>query len=112
MSSRPLFPRAGATYHILREAFGPAWGFVKVWMEAWVSAPGSIAGIAIVFGEFAVSFLGGSAGPAQIWGIGAVFVFAGINLMGVEWGGRTQVILDDHQDHGVAGPGGRKLFAR
>ncbi len=88
-----LFPRAGATYHIMSAAFGPAWGFVKVWMEAWVSAPGSIAGIAIVFGEFAVSFLGDSAGPAQIWGIGAVFVFAGINLMGVKWGGRTQVIL-------------------
>ena len=44
-----LFPRADATYHIMSEAFGPGWGFVKAWMEAWVSAPGSIAGIAIVF---------------------------------------------------------------
>jgi len=88
-----LFPRAGATYHIMSEAFGPAWGFVKAWMEAWVSAPGSIAGIAIVFGEFVVSFLGDGAGAAQGWGILAVVVFAGINLMGVEWGGRTQVIL-------------------
>lgn len=88
-----LFPRAGATYHIMSEAFGPAWGFVKVWMEAWVSAPGSIAGIAIVFGEFVVSFLGESAGPAQIWGIIAIVVFAGINLMGVEWGGRAQIVL-------------------
>lgn len=88
-----LFPRAGATFHIMSEAFGPAWGFVKAWMEAWVSAPGSIAGIAIVFGEFVVSFLGEGAGPASMWGIIAVAVFAGINLMGVEWGGRTQVIL-------------------
>lgn len=88
-----LFPRAGATYHIMSEAFGPAWGFVKVWMEAWVSAPGSIAGIAIVFGEFVVSFLGESAGPAPIWGIIAIVVFAGINLMGVEWGGRAQIVL-------------------
>ena len=24
-----LFPRAGSTYHIMNEAFGPAWGFVK-----------------------------------------------------------------------------------
>ena len=48
-----------------------------------MSAPGSIAGIAIVFGEFVVSFLGESAGAPQIWGIIAVAVFAGINLMGI-----------------------------
>lgn len=88
-----LLPRAGATYHILSEAFGPAWGFVKAWMEAWVSAPGSIAGIAIVFGEFVIQFLGDGVGPPQLWGIIAVAVFAGINLLGVRWGGRTQVTL-------------------
>jgi APA family basic amino acid/polyamine antiporter len=88
-----LIPRAGATYHILRESFGPAWGFVKAWMETWVAAPGSIAGVAIVFGEFVVQFLGDDVGSTQLWGIVAVAFFAGINLMGVQWGGRAQVIL-------------------
>ncbi len=96
-----LFPRAGSTYHIMNEAFGPAWGFVKAWMEAWVSAPGSIAGIAIVFGEFVVSFLGDAAGPAPLWAIIAVAVFAGINLMGVQWGGRAQIVLTTIKITGV-----------
>lgn len=96
-----LFPRAGATYHIMSEAFGPGWGFVKAWMEAWVSAPGSIAGIAIVFGEFVAEFLGEASGPPQLWAVAAVAVFASINLMGVRWGGRTQVALTTIKITGV-----------
>ena len=86
-----LFPRSGSTYHIVTEAFGPFWGFLKVWMEALISAPGSIAGIAIVFGEFVVRFL--EWGTPSSWGILAVAVFAIINLFGVRWGGRTQIVL-------------------
>jgi amino acid transporter len=86
-----LLPRAGASYHIIGEGFGPGWGFVKAWMESWVSAPGSMASIAIVFGELSSGFLGG--GSPQIFGIGAVALFATINLLGVRWGGRTQVAL-------------------
>ena len=52
----------------MSEAFGPGWGFVKAWMEAWVSAPGSIAGIAIVFGEFVAEFLGEASGPPPALG--------------------------------------------
>jgi APA family basic amino acid/polyamine antiporter len=86
-----LLPQAGASYHIIGEGFGPGWGFVKAWMESCVSAPGSIASIAIVFGELLSGFLG--SGSPQLLGIGAVALFAGINLMGVRWGGRTQVAL-------------------
>jgi amino acid transporter len=68
-----LFPRAGATYHIIGQAFGPMWGFVKAWMEAWVSAPGSIAGIAIVFGEYVQALVGEAApGSPQLWGVAAI----------------------------------------
>ncbi len=86
-----LIPKAGASFHIIREAFGPGWGFVKAWMESWVSAPGSMASIAIVFGELATAFL--KRGSPQLLGIGAVALFAAINLLGVRWGGRTQVAL-------------------
>ncbi|HSF19684.1 MAG TPA: amino acid permease [Vicinamibacteria bacterium] len=87
-------PRAGATYHIIAERFGPLWGFVKVWMEVFVSAPGSVAGIAIVFGEYTKRFLGeATPGSPQAWGIAAIVVFATINLLGVRWGGRTQILL-------------------
>lgn len=89
-----LLPKAGAAMHILSAAFGPFWGFVKVWMEVWVSLPGSVAGVAIVFGEFMMRFMGDRAyGTAPLWGVSAIVFFAIINLYGVRWGGRTQIIL-------------------
>lgn len=88
-----ILPKAGASYHIMGEAFGPFWGFVRAWMEIWVSAPGSIASIAIVFGEFVTLFLGGRGPGPPAWGIVAIAVFAAINLRGVSWGGRTQIAL-------------------
>lgn len=89
-----LLPKAGAAMHILSAAFGPFWGFVKVWMEVWVSLPGSVAGVAIVFGEFMMRFMGDRAyGTAPLWGVAAIVFFAIVNLLGVRWGGRTQIIL-------------------
>jgi APA family basic amino acid/polyamine antiporter len=89
-----LLPKAGASFHIIKAGFGPFWGFVKVWMEVWVTLPGSVAGVAIVFGDFAIRFMGDRAvGNATSWGIAAIAVFAAINLLGVQWGGRTQIAL-------------------
>lgn len=89
-----ILPKAGASYHIIKAGFGPFWGFVKVWMEVWVTLPGSVAGVAIVFGDFAIRFMGDrSWGDATAWGITAIAVFAAINLLGVHWGGRTQIAL-------------------
>ncbi|MGE0461833.1 MAG: APC family permease [Vicinamibacterales bacterium] len=87
-------PRAGAAFHIIGEAWGPFWAFLTVWMQMWVSGPGSVAGIAIVFGEFLVLFLGGASPvTAPVIGACAIAAFALINLRGVEWGGWTQVAL-------------------
>jgi len=89
-----LLPRAGASFHIIREGFGPFWGFLKVWMELWVSGPGSVAGVAIVFGEYAHRAMeeGATLAPAA-WGTAAILFFAAINILGVAWGGRTQIVL-------------------
>ena len=50
--------------------------FVKIWVELWVSGPGSVAGAAIVLGEF-VSRLPGA--PAAVspaaWGTAAIAGF-------------------------------------
>jgi APA family basic amino acid/polyamine antiporter len=89
-----LLPRAGASYHAIREGFGPFPAFLKIWVEMWVSGPGSVAGVAIVFGEFAVRLPGAPAGmAATAWGAAAIAAFALVNLFGVQWGGRTQVAL-------------------
>jgi len=89
-----LLPRAGASYHIIREGFGPFWAFVKIWVEMWVSGPGSVAGVAIVLGEFVARL---PAAPAAVsataWGTLAIVVFTLVNLAGVRWGGRTQILL-------------------
>jgi amino acid transporter len=89
-----LLPQAGASYQIIREGFGPFWAFLKIWIELWVSGPGSVAGVAIVFGEFAVRlFAGRITLSAAAWGAIAILAFTAINLLGVRWGGRTQVTL-------------------
>lgn len=89
-----LIPRAGASYHALTTAYGPFAGFMQAWMMVLVSGPGAIAGVAILFGELANQVFGtGSAGMQLTWAAGAIVLFALINLRGVEWGGRTQILL-------------------
>ncbi len=98
-----LLPQAGASYHIIREGFGPFWGFLQVWLELWVSGPGAIAGIAIAFGEFMHRTGGGLLGVTPVgWGVAAILFFALVNLAGVEWGGRTQVALTAVKVGGIA----------
>lgn len=87
-----VLPRAGATFHIIREAFGPFWAFLKVWMDLWVAGPGAVAGIAILFGELLTGALGAAAiGSPALWGVFAIATFAGVNLAGLRWGARAQM---------------------
>ncbi len=105
-----LLPQAGASYHIIREAFGPFYGFLLVWLELWVSGPGAVAGIAVAFGEFAHRMTGTI--PPVAWGAAAVGFFALVNLAGVQWGGRTQVLLTAIKVAGIAALiGGALLLA-
>ncbi len=89
-----LIPKAGVSYHALTEAYGPFAGFMQAWMMVLVSGPGAIAGVAILFGELANQVFGsGSSGMQLVWAVAAISLFALINLRGVDWGGRTQVVL-------------------
>jgi basic amino acid/polyamine antiporter, APA family len=87
-------PRAGAPFHIIRESFGPFLAFATIWMQVWVAGPGSIAGVAIAFGEF-VARTGApfDRWSAPAWGTAGIVFFVAINLLGVRWGGRTQIAL-------------------
>jgi APA family basic amino acid/polyamine antiporter len=108
-----LLPQAGASYHIIREGFGPFWAFLKIWIEMWVSGPGSVAGVAIIFGEFAVRLAGDGLGlSAPLWGAAAIAAFTVVNLLGIQWGGRTQVALTAAKLLGLLGlVGGSLLWA-
>lgn len=106
-----LLSRPGATYHIIQEGFGPFWAFLKVWMEMWVSGPGSVAGVAIVFGEFLTRFPGVHLPwSAAGWGVAAITLFAAINLLGVRWGGRTQILLTSVKVAGILALVGGSLW--
>ena len=106
-----LLPQAGATYHVLREGFGPFWGFLLVWMELWVSGPGAVAGIAIVFGEFMQRVVGTRVAIAPAWwGAGAIAGFALVNIAGVVWGARVQVLMTTVKIVGLVGLIGGALW--
>ena len=47
-----MFPRAGGTYVYLKEAYGPLWGFLYGWAYTLVTSAGTIALLAIGFGEY------------------------------------------------------------
>lgn len=106
-----LLPQAGATYHVLREGFGPFWGFLLVWMELWVSGPGAVAGIAIVFGEFMQRVVGAQLAIAPAWwGASAIACFAAVNIAGVVWGARVQVLMTTVKIVGLVGLIGGALW--
>ena len=99
-----LLPRAGASYHIITEGVGPLWGFLLVWLELWVTGPGAIAASAVAFGEFLHRSIDVLPGVTAVgWGAAAIIAFAAINLAGVQWGGRTQVLLTAVKVLGVGG---------
>ena len=106
-----LLPRAGASYHAIREGFGPFAAFLKIWIEMWVSGPGSVAGVAIAFGELVVRLLGPQASRSAVaWGAVAIAAFTAINLLGIRWGGRTQVALTAVKILGLLALVGGSLF--
>ena len=89
-----LLPRAGASYHVIREGFGPFWAFLKIWIEMWVSGPGSVAGVAILLGELVARLLGdGASSRRPAGGSPPSLPSRRSTCSESKWGGRTQVVL-------------------
>lgn len=98
-----LLPRPGVAYHALTEAYGPFAGFMQVWMLILVSGPGAIAGVAILFGELATDVVAsGGHGAMLAFACGAIVFFVAVNLLGADWGGRTQIVLTAIKVGGLA----------
>ncbi|KAF6771795.1 hypothetical protein AHF37_09881 [Paragonimus kellicotti] len=47
-----MMPRSGADYSYVLEAFGPFFGFLRLWIEVLVARPTSAAVIAMVFAQY------------------------------------------------------------
>jgi amino acid transporter len=103
-----LLPRAGGNYVFLREAYGRLAGFLWGWVDFWIIRSASIAALATIFTESlhdilrdpaAQQLLGLPPGTQlHFWGQRAVTVgvlagLAGINVLGVRWGGGVQLAI-------------------
>ncbi len=114
-----LFPQVGGQYAYLREAYGPATGFLYGWTFFTVIECGTIAAVAVGFGKYLGHFLPGvsetswllgpvhvpalplfggiAIGPydlgltsARLAGIAVILVLTGANGLGVRLGSRIQ----------------------
>ncbi len=84
-----MMPRSGGQYVYVRRALGPYAGFVVGWSD-WLSTCGTVAAVAIVFGEYAGALFGALAGRTLLVALAGTFVFALLQWRGVLWGGRAQ----------------------
>ena len=97
-------PRAGAEYAYLREAWGPGWAFLSGWVSFFAGFSAPIAATAIAFSEYLgyyePALTRSSAhephlrwlhtGGAEWLGIGVIFLFAAINILGVHLAAKLQ----------------------
>jgi basic amino acid/polyamine antiporter, APA family len=105
-------PEAGGEYVFLREAYGPFWGFLYSWTQLAVAKSGSIATLGAGFYLYLSVFvpalahsvlvihypIGPGGGPleihyGQIVSIGLILILLAVNYVGVEAGGRLQVVV-------------------
>jgi APA family basic amino acid/polyamine antiporter len=88
-----MFPRGGGEYVYLREAFGPALGFLSGWTSFWIGFPGSIATLAAGFGRGMTELLGLSPSMENPIGVAAVLLLTALNVFGLRPGKWVQNIL-------------------
>src|SRR5207302_9251386 len=83
-----LLPRAGGVYVFLREAYGDAAAFVFGWLYVLITTPTAVASLAVVFAEFLLNLLGGSADTARVHliAIAAIVTLTGANVLGARVG--------------------------
>jgi APA family basic amino acid/polyamine antiporter len=105
-------PESGGEYAYLREAYGPFYGFLYGWTQAWVAKSGSIATLATLFFYYLATFspgleevlfslplpVGPGGGPLEVrWGqlcsMAVILVLGFVNYFGVRFGGGVQIVI-------------------
>ena len=103
-------PEAGGEYAYLRTAYGPFFGFLYGWTQAWVAKSGSVATLATLFFYYLANFspglegtlciiplpIGPGGGPLEIrWGqlcaMAVILILGFVNYFGVRVGGGLQI---------------------
>jgi len=89
-----MLPQAGGLYVYLREAYGKPVAFLFGWSEFLFSRPASIGALSVAFlGSLALA-LGWKMSPATEVLLAALLIaaMAWVNIVGVIWGGRLQML--------------------
>jgi len=101
------FPRSGGEYVYLREAWGPAWGFMSGWVSVVAGFSGPVALSALGFSEYLSSFVPAlqvsqeepkflgflNIHPGTLLALGLIAAFAAVNILSVSIAGRLQSAL-------------------
>ena len=105
-------PEAGGEYAYLRTAYGPFFGFLYGWTQAWVAKSGSIATLATLFFYYLANFapaldkvwftiqlpIGPNGGPlevrqGQFCAMAVILILGFVNIFGVRVGGGLQIAI-------------------
>jgi APA family basic amino acid/polyamine antiporter len=89
-----MLPRAGGLYVYIREAYGKPAAFLYGWCEMLFSRPASTGALAVAFvGSLMLALQWEvSAGTQVLLAIVLLAVLAWVNILGVVWGGRLQLV--------------------
>ncbi len=90
-----MYPQAGGLYVYLREAYGRPVAFLFGWTEVFFGKPASIGALSVAFvGSFSLALGGVLPSTIQVLlAIGLMVTMAGVNIVGVLWGGRLQMVV-------------------
>jgi APA family basic amino acid/polyamine antiporter len=90
-----MYPHAGGLYVYLREAYGRPVAFLFGWTEVFFGKPASIGALSVAFaGSLSLALGGALSATVQVMlSIALIGMMAGINIVGVLWGGRVQLVV-------------------
>ncbi|KAA3673559.1 uncharacterized protein DEA37_0000481 [Paragonimus westermani] len=92
-----MMPRSGADYSYVLEAFGPFFGFLRLWIEVLVARPTSAAVIAMVFAQYILQPVFPDCpqpdSALRMLASVCVLLVGLINCMSVRWSTRTQDVF-------------------
>jgi amino acid transporter len=97
------YPRLGGDYIYLSRAYGPPAGFLFGWAQLAVIQTGNIGMMAYVFSDYAIRLWGLEQSMGVTLAVVPVVVLAGLNVMGVVFGKRTQNVLTTAKVIGIGG---------
>jgi len=88
-----LHPHSGGDYVYLKEAYGKVVGFLFAWSELLITRTGSVAAIALMFGEYCCSLFGMDRGLIRPAALAVIAILTATNLLGLKQSSRLQNVL-------------------